>query len=972
MLIKIVLILEKMNFIINKIRKYLFITILYFLLATIFFNSLIVFAKDIVIEAPTTTPINIDTAGSNKNGTDSITIDINATLETTSTNTPAINAVSSSGAITINVNADVKPKNGHEAINASAVSPNNPYWLNQAGTGDISVNGSGAINGTTAINTIGNINFSNTGSGTNQRLEIAARTYDWKDYDSMFGAPKPLTPINFNSGNVIIRNTGNFQSGIDVTQSGNGNVLIENIGSVGNGNSSNSSGISIVAIRDTFPANGGINFPVGGNIDIGGNNGLNHSVTGTTGLNGAIYADAMGNGTVRVKTTTGGILNGGIRTAAQNGSITLDIGADINGGSYGIFSATTGAGATTIDLRSGTRVSGSNNAIAIATKNGNVTVNNSGTVKGSIEGERYTNGTGVFTFNNSGTVDLVFGKSVTGFDSFLNKNGGVLTGTGNFGTVIAESGSFIRPGDRSLPPVNNAPQMGTMKMSNLTMAAGATLEIRIDASNDNDLLNVTNTAALNRSNLLIKGSPNDKTAWTTVFENQTKFTVLTAKSLIGTFDTVSTDRAFLQANIDYSTANQVDVAFKRNDVNYESVATTECELAVATTLQNAVNSNALSGTAQQLINKIDANVSTDQANNAFNILSGAGSLYGQSMAILNSGRFLNAVNNQIRTSLGSAGVSDFQSGFSTDANNTRLQRISTRQNAQTAVKPIGAQQRAGRAWASSLAGLSKATSKCSRSVMTGDDIGGLVGYDQIIAPGVRAGFAIGGSVSNFSVSSLATKGNLDSGFFSLFAAAESGPAYLLGSLGYSAFEHESYRTISGIGASETWQGKYRTDVFSGSIEMGYRSQLGDYLMIPFAGVGISLLRQDAYSEKGNDSQSVFGLSYPQTFGRSLPVTIGVQSEVDFGESGGWQIFGLGRFAWIHEFETSRSLNTSFNNLPGMLFKTAGADIDANRSQLTAGLNLVNAKNSMLVAGFSGTIDSATRTSVLQADYRYTW
>ena len=79
-------------------------------------------------------------------------------------------------------------------------------------------------------------------------------------------------------------------------------------------------------------------------------------------------------------------------------------------------------------------------------------------------------------------------------------------------------------------------------MSSLTMATGAKLDVRVDATSGNvDKANVTGTATLNGGVLNVAATPNDKTQWASPISTKQKYTVLSAGTL--TFIACMTNRA---------------------------------------------------------------------------------------------------------------------------------------------------------------------------------------------------------------------------------------------------------------------------------------------------------------------------------------------------------------------------------------------------------------------------------------------
>ena len=436
---------------------------------------------------------------------------------------------------------------------------------------------------------------------------------------------------------------------------------------------------------------------------------------------------------------------------------------------------------------------------------------------------------------------------------------------------------------------------------------------------------------------------------------------------------MTTDLAFLKIKADYSTANQVDVTFARNGVDYTTVAKTDNQTGVAKVLKAASDTSSLSANGQALIDKINGTVTQGNETKALDALSGSQTPILQSSALQGSNRLANTIGGQALGALNGPGAAITTGGALAyvDDGMQKMAAVKATKPKDIA-KPAPVAERSWRIWATTLGGLSETSAKNANPRVTGTDFGGVVGFDKVVAPGVIAGFAFGGTNSTSSVDGGATKGNVDAGHLSVYGVAESGPVYVSASLGYGRYAASSTRTVAGIGSTETWKGTYGANGYSGDVEVGYRYKVGAYQITPFAGLRYNVIDQESYSETSTDPGAVFGLSYGSKLVRSAPASLGVQAETGFGSNGGWQITGLSRVAWVHEFETSRTSTASFVNLPGSSFSATGASADADLARLTAGLTLVNGKGSTLYTTLTGDFSDTTRAGTLQAGYKYQW
>src|ERR671936_1801949 len=127
--------------------------------------------------------------------------------------------------------------------------------------------------------------------------------------------------------------------------------------------------------------------------------------------------------------------------------------------------------------------------------------------------------------------------------------------------------------------------------------------------------------------------------------------------------------------------------------------------------------------------------------------------------------------------------------------------------------------------------------------------GGLAaGLDYQFAPDLLAGFALGGSSSNFSVRDRITSCYLEGAHFGGYAVKTWRELYAAGTLSFSTFRNSETRTIAGIGATETASGSFGSNLLSGRVEAGWKQAWGWFSVTPFAAVQVSQLWQNGFTE----------------------------------------------------------------------------------------------------------------------------
>ena len=211
------------------------------------------------------------------------------------------------------------------------------------------------------------------------------------------------------------------------------------------------------------------------------------------------------------------------------------------------------------------------------------------------------------------------------------RSAGRLQGTGTVGDTNV-SGT-IAPGN----------SIGTLNVAgNIAFDPGSIYEVEIDAT-QSDRIAATGTATINGG--LVK-----VLAGTGNYAPATQYTILSAGggiAGIGTFDSVTSNLAFLDPSLSYD-ANNVYLSLVRNAVSFAGVGLTPNQIATGGGVDSLHGGNPV----------YDAvlNLSAGQARHAFDRLSGEIHASAQT-ALIEDSRFIrNAVNDRIRAAFGGAGT----------------------------------------------------------------------------------------------------------------------------------------------------------------------------------------------------------------------------------------------------------------------------------------------------------------------------
>ncbi len=116
---------------------------------------------------------------------------------------------------------------------------------------------------------------------------------------------------------------------------------------------------------------------------------------------------------------------------------------------------------------------------------------------------------------------------------------GTLGGSGAVtGSINVMVGGAVAPGN----------SIGTLQADNVTFVAGTFFDVEVDADGNSDLLQVDNEATINGGTVRVFAGAGD-------YAPSTLYTILTANDVVGAFDDVTSNFAFLSPTLSYDTNN---------------------------------------------------------------------------------------------------------------------------------------------------------------------------------------------------------------------------------------------------------------------------------------------------------------------------------------------------------------------------------------------------------------------------------
>jgi outer membrane autotransporter protein len=282
-----------------------------------------------------------------------------------------------------------------------------------------------------------------------------------------------------------------------------------------------------------------------------------------------------------------------------------------------------------------------------------------------------------------------------------------------------------------------------------------------------------------------------------------------------------------------------------------------------------------------------------------------------------------------------------------------------------------------RAWLTGFDGTAKLDGEAGiGSATLSHNTGGLAGgLDYQFAPDLLAGFAIGGSSSNFSVRDRITSGHLEGAHFGGYGVKTWGSVYAAGTLSFSTFRNSETRSIAGIGPTETATGSFGSNLFSGRVEVGAKQAFNWFAVTPFAAVQFAELWQNGFTETNPvpaGAAGPLGLTYGSISVSSLPTFVGAQLDTRLVFGNGMVLSPYARVSWVHEFNPTRAIDATFIALPGAGFTVDGPRASSDAARIDAGAKLAIGPNAWLYASFDGEFSNRSQSYAGKGGVRVAW
>ncbi|MBO9590895.1 autotransporter domain-containing protein [Devosia sp.] len=512
----------------------------------------------------------------------------------------------------------------------------------------------------------------------------------------------------------------------------------------------------------------------------------------------------------------------------------------------------------------------------------------------------------------AGTLEV---NGVTGSVS-VGENGR-LQGSGRVGNV--EVAGVLGAGSAYPRPQSIAPSsFGTLNIEgDLYMSETGTVEIKVDAAGNSDLIDVDGTAYLD-GQVLALASGGDYSAGV-------EYTFLRAEGGIeGEFDGVSANLAFLAASLAYN-ENDVRLHLARNALRFADIAKTANQLAAANGLESLNVGNVLYDRVLTF--------SAEDARAGFDQLSGEAYASTQSALIAAGQSVANAMEDRVAAAFArlAAGTQE-QSGIG----------FNIWSSATGSVGVLEANGNAARA------GFSAGNLFVGADAMFNQDwmFGAMLGFGQT-------------SVSIADRNSTSTSNNYHVG---VYGGGELDNVTLKFGAAYTQHETSTTRNVTIPGFTESLFSTRLGGTGQMFGEIGYKFAFDSGIIVePFVNLAHASLYSGGFTERGGAAALSGGASYAG----GTQLTIGLRGETSF-VLGEVQATAKGMIGWRNALGTVDPTSThAFSG--GSAFTVAGASLPQGAAVIEAGLDLNLSPNVDLGIAYDGQIGSALQQHGVKAN-----
>lgn len=677
-----------------------------------------------------------------------------------------------------------------------------------------------------------------------------------------------------------------------------GTLVLGNASALGTGTLTASNDTTLDTSIDMTLAN---NIRLDGGLTLAGSNSL--ELAGNISGSGSLVKEGSSGLTLSGNNTFSGLLDirsGNLALTGANslGNATLSIAeaASVSLGGSTVLDVLSGSGDLALDTGSRLEVGGSNTgSVYDGSLNGSGSLSKVGTGKLVLNGQSVVDGG---TQVSDGI--LVVGQAA-GSDATLNSDVQVNSGAmlGGHGTIDGDidvfDGARLNPGN----------SIGTLRVvGDVDLVAGSTLEVEAQPDGASDKLQATGTVSIDGANLSVLGSGG---VWSPV----TRYTIIEAGALTGTFANVVSDLSFLTPSVSYS-GTDVGLALTRNDVSFAEVGVTSNQRAIAA----AIDSQGVGELYDAVVGLNDA-----QAQASFDRLSGEIHASTQG-ALFDDSRYIrDGISQRLREAQGRASAdgvlhSDADTGLTF--------------------------------WMQAYGGWGDTAGTRNTAKLEHETQGTLFGIDMPVNDTWHVGAAVGHGTSKLDAKARDSSSEIDSTSLTLYTAAQWDALNLRMGAARAWNDIDTSRYVNAGGLAEHDKGGYdakTTQVFG---ELGYAVKAGEFTMEPFVGLAHVKVDSDGVREKGGSS-ALHGDSQKDSVTYS---NLGVHASTPLATVAGLPVSVQGTLSWQHAFdELDAQRDLAFAGGSG--FTVQGAPMARDTALAQLGVKAQVAEGAYVDVGYAG-------------------
>lgn len=675
--------------------------------------------------------------------------------------------------------------------------------------------------------------------------------------------------------------------------------------------------------------------PTGGGLDTGGadGNGLDIVYTGLIVGSGDFIKAGLGRLTVTRMLVEGDL-------AVREGELQLGDGTDAAGTTATLGNADIDSGATLSLNRNGLV-----NLAGSLSGDGDFRQLGGGELRLPGDSSGFTGN----TFIDNGSLRL---DGALGGDLALAA-GTKFQGTGSVLGDVISNGAVIAPGN----------SIGTLTLGSLSLDAGSTLEIEVDAAGANDFINVTGAATLGGT-LHVLPQAGDYTA-----VGCCTYTIITANSVSGTFATVQNDLVFLNTSVDYQ-PGAVNISFARNSAAFNTVSLTWNQQQVSA----AIDAMEAANPADPIANAL-AVMGAEQARAAFDVLSGDSLLSAVNASMRTARRFNHLLSSRSsRLGLASRGadtgeveksLSAVRSGNMPEAPTALARSLNPLQYAGPTSKVEGLWLEAN---GFKLTEDADDTVGSASSAFSGQLLA--MGVDGYWTDNLIVGFGAGYLQGDLQIDNRRSEGESTGMFAGAYTRWETDSGWhYKGALTLGKQDTDQTREGAAGVYSGTASSSASVSSVSAEFEAGVALHLGNYGLRPYALLDAQYLKRDAFSESGAGPANLEVAAATDVLGE-----FGVGAEISrpwLTSGARWAQLQAG-LALLQPFgDTQRQQTLRFSGAANSFSTKATAD-DGAVLQLTLGGEWYLSRSIAVWGGYEGRISSSMQEHNGVLSFQYRW